>query len=647
MTPVIAIAGTHPTVKFAARELARYLKRATGQAVAVVKEGKAPAGAETLRVGVCGDVGIERPKGVGADRDWVCVRGGILTGSNPRSVLFAVYRYLHELGFRWIRPGSRGEIVPKLDAVIRPGIRIDETPSYRFRTICIEGACSFEHVRDLIDWSAKQGMNGYFLQFELGTWFFKKWYEHHASPYWKGEPFDIPEAEKVVDRVIAELRKRDLYFERVGHGWTCAALGMPGEGWGKEEKIEVPPGKEDWIAEMGGKREWFGGVPLNTNLCYSKPEVRAAITAVIAAYAGHHPEADLVHVWLADGSNNNCECDECRKIRPADLYVDMLNELDEKLTAAGLGTKIVFLIYVDLLWPPKKRRIKNPDRFVLMFAPITRSYASSYLDAKDDGKGMTPFRRNKLDFPRSVVANLAYLGEWQRDFTGPGFVFDYHLIWPLYFDLNNLALSEVLNKDIRSLTKMGLDGLNSCQVQRQGFPHNLLMDVTAQTLWDKKRSFRRILESTFDDAFGADADKVVAFFKAVTKLWLPFFEPVFIPEPDEARIAKGLKNIPKILPLADALRPVVQKNVKSTTGAVQWSWRYLSKYLDLLPTLVAAVEAYLRCGPDVREKFKAVHDFLWRNEKMLHPVIDVEMCYRTQMWRVNEAETSRKERGLS
>ena len=75
---------------------------------------------------------------------------------------------------------------------------------------------------------------------------------------------------------------------------------------------------------------------------------------------------DLLHVWLADGTNNQCECADCAKHLPSDLYVLLLNELDEKFTAAGIDTKIVFLIYVDLLWPPKEYVIKNRDRFLIM-----------------------------------------------------------------------------------------------------------------------------------------------------------------------------------------------------------------------------------------------------------------------------------------
>ena len=37
---------------------------------------------------------------------------GVITGTNPRSVLIGVYRYLNELGCAFIRPGIDNEVIP-------------------------------------------------------------------------------------------------------------------------------------------------------------------------------------------------------------------------------------------------------------------------------------------------------------------------------------------------------------------------------------------------------------------------------------------------------------------------------------------------------------------------------------------------------
>jgi hypothetical protein len=190
MKALIYVTDPHPVIQFAARELARYLRRATGTVVPMVTSpGGVPEGSAVLRLDLCGAT---------ADDDRIRIqpegRGYRLEGANPRSVLFAVYRYLHELGFRWIRPGVRGEIIPRLQGAIRPGIRLDETPAYRYRTICIEGAASCRHITDLIDWMAKQGMNGYFVQFDLThcAEFWERWYTHPDHPYLKKENWDRP-----------------------------------------------------------------------------------------------------------------------------------------------------------------------------------------------------------------------------------------------------------------------------------------------------------------------------------------------------------------------------------------------------------------------------------------------------------------------
>ena len=63
--------------------------------------------------------------------------GGIVTGSNERSVLIAVYRLLYELGCRWVYPGNDGERIPSVifeKELIN--VHVNESPSYRHRRSC-------------------------------------------------------------------------------------------------------------------------------------------------------------------------------------------------------------------------------------------------------------------------------------------------------------------------------------------------------------------------------------------------------------------------------------------------------------------------------------------------------------------------------
>ena len=153
-----------------------------------------------------------------------------------------------------------------------------------------------------------------------------------------------------------------------------------------------------YLAEVNGKRALWEGIPLNTNLCYSQPEVRKLIVNEVVAYLQEHPEVDFLHLWLADESNNNCECDDCQRALPSDFYLQILNELDEALTREKLNNKIVFLVYFDLLWPPrdslKKRGALRDD-----VCPITRTYQHPY-PATMPALPLPPYNRNHLQFPQ-------------------------------------------------------------------------------------------------------------------------------------------------------------------------------------------------------------------------------------------------------
>ena len=616
MKTVICITDPHPVIRFAARELARYLRKATGEVVPIVKEPGTVTDAAVLRLGLLDPA---------ADDDRIRIepegQGYWLGGANLRSVLFAVYRYLHELGFRWVRPGARGEIIPQLDAPVLPGICVDETPAYKYRTICIEGAASQKHVTDLIDWQAKQGMNGYFVQFDLagGSAFWDRWYDHHDNPRLPKEPLDLKKIEKAV---VAAIEKRGMRFESMGHGWIDAVL----------HDEELPPDAKQ-LALLNGKREPGG------HLCYSSYAVRQAMIEKIVDYARTHPNVTELHIWLADGSNNNCECDGCRETRPADWYVLLLNEVDAALTEAGLATKLVFLIYVDLLWPPVEQRLRNPERFVLMFAPITRTYRESLMEARDD-EPMTPYERNKLDFPKGAGENLAYLKAWQGLFHGEGFDFDYHLIWAPYRDLAQFTLARVLHQDIRGLAALGLHGYNSCQNQRQSFPHSLGIDVMARTLWNKRVSFKRIVTETFTDAYGRDGVQAARFFQRISALAEPFFERVHSDNSDPAWIAEGLNNLTKMRALVRRFRKIVRRNRAETSGAVQWSWRYLGIYLEMTDLWIPAVEAFLTHDPECRVRYETLFEYLRKKEVLVHPDLDVFAFIKVAKWYVYEAENA-------
>lgn len=633
--------GSHPAIDFAARELAEYLHKATGLHCKVSSSGKDKNERSDFVLGVCNDMGIAMPENIIMDDDWIFIRADnkkvVLSGSNPRSVLFSVYRYLRESGFQWIRPGLTGEIIPKLRSVFKNGLKINEVPSYQYRTLCIEGSASVEHVVDLIDWETKHGMNGYFIQFDYGTPFFKRWYNHTDNPLWKGKEFTSEDAKNCTQKVIDEVLKRGLRLERMGHGWTCRAIGIDAEGWEKTKNV-LSEDKLQMIAQLNGKRELFQGIPANTNLCYSNTLVRNVITDTIVHYIEIHPENDAIHFWLADGGNNNCECENCMKERVSDFYIYMLNELDEKLSAKNLTTKIVFLIYSDLFWPPVHTKIKNHDRFILMFAPISRSYLSSLYSKKGTKEQVAEYIKNKLQIPKDSVLNVEYLKLWQKMFSGPGVDFDYHILWACYYDLNQITISKTLYKDVQCLSKIGLSGFISCQNQRTAFPHNFLMNVLAETLWDKKKSFKKILVESFKNEYGKDGNLVVEFFAEMSSFWLPFFEPVFIPEPDEKRITQGLKNLSKIRHAADHFKSVIQKNIKKETGARQISWKYLEVYLKMLDFYLPALEAYLKRAPDCRNKFEKYFVELWKQEKNLHHAFDIYSYINALKWRINEAE---------
>ena len=151
-------------IDFAAEELKKYLRMMMPECgdIAISYE---PNATDGFRLGLAEDFELtfdDAKDPVLDDVVHICTdeKGGILAGSNSRSVLFAVYRFLKENGCRWLYPGIDGEYIPVQD--IKP-ISYHHLPSHRLRAQCNEGAESQQCMMETIDFTAKLEMNGYMI----------------------------------------------------------------------------------------------------------------------------------------------------------------------------------------------------------------------------------------------------------------------------------------------------------------------------------------------------------------------------------------------------------------------------------------------------------------------------------------------------
>lgn len=594
------------TLMFAAKELQRYLKMVIDLEIPVMAtEIYTPCdGVIYLGVNLA-----DMPEVADKSRDdAICVDvatfGGVITGTNPRSVLIAVYRFLREKGYKFIRPGK--EDIPEV--VNTDKVYVCEKASYRHRGICMEGGVFQEELCELIDWLPKVAMNEYFVQFQLPRTFFDRWYASD-NPYRTGKELTDEEIKSIVALAEDEINKRGLMYHAVGHGWTSEAFGMEGSSFDPTD-IEPTEKQKSLMAMINGKRELFYKTPLFTNLCYSRQDIRDSVTDNIVDYCEKHPNVDYLHFWLADATNNHCECDECRKNIPSEYYAMMLNDLDRKLTAKGIDTKIVFLLYYDLLWKPVKEKIINQDRFTMMFAPIGRSYSCSY-DANAHGE-MKPFVLNKLEFPHSIGDTLEYLRDWQKDYKGDSFVFDYHHMWDHYYDFAQYRHAQILSEDIKNLGSININGFINCQVHRVFTPSALGMNILSETLWNKEITFDTVAENVLKTEFGDAWKNVRDYLCALSEnsyAKLMRQEEKF----DDSYIDK-IKATQKIL---DEFKPQIEAGLKSTLAE---NWEKLEFHNKLYYMMA---EYVLTFGTDKNDDIaKEVVDYAYKNEEKFKYVFD-------------------------
>lgn len=458
-----------------------------------------------IKLALAADLGLSLPVADPKLDDAIAIfvqgRKGYVAGSNPRSVLIGVYRLLSEWGVRWVRPGKNGTYCPPhTDA---PNLSITEFANKRHRTMCIEGAVSLENVLDMIAWLPKVGMNGYYIQFNDAFIFFDRHYAHRGNPLREAEPFTYETALRYVDIMVKEIKRRGLLLHRMGHGWTCEPFGVPNHGWDPVDPATLPPDYAGHCALVNGVRRVWRDRPIATQLCYSDPFVRKTIAHAVVRYAQEHPETDVIHFWLGDYFNNTCECENCTKYRFSDYATAMLNDITDLLTEKEIDVQVVFICYYNQAHPPIHEKLQHTEKTMLMFAPISRTFAEPFPDGYRT-TDIPPYKVNAFDNPRSVDENLAYLYQWKQYYSGDVVDFDYHLMWDHLLDAGGEGIARVLHDDIQHFDALGINSFISCQLQRNSFPTSIAMTVMAKTLWKRDTDMDAVRKELYAAAFGEE-----------------------------------------------------------------------------------------------------------------------------------------------
>lgn len=593
-------------IDFAAEELKKYLRMMMPECGEVDISFK-PEAKDGFRLGLLEDFGLPNQAEDPVLDDIIHVdttaEGGILAGSNSRSVLFAVYRFLRENGCRWLYPGVDGDYVPIKDI---EGVKYHKKADHRFRGFCNEGSESQTCMLECADYYAKLEMNVYMLEWFIPNGYYNRYYSHlHNETNRVPEPVSDQQILQWKRQCETEISKRGLMFHDIGHGWTSRPFGLPCNNSvdNNFENIVCTEEQKSVLALRNGKREFFRKAPLFTNVCMSQPKVRAAIAKEVAEYAETHRNIDYLHVWLSDGAKNHCECENCQKLRPSDWYLMIMNEIDEELTARKLDTRIVFIAYLDTMFAPETVTITNSKQFSLLYAPISRSYTSSVTQV-DDIPPATPYIRNAWKQPASAKEAFAHLLEWRKTWKGPAFSYEYHFWRHQFLDPGGLALAKRLHEDVRSLQVMGLDGYVEDGSQRSGFPNAFPVYIYAATLMDRECNFDTVAEDYFSHIYGKDWKDVMNILQRMSNAFdFAYMEGEKSKDPAVSDFYDPDRagQLTAISELCAQERALAQKHLNMPTRPQTISWRLLLRHAEYCAFL-----AQLMTEKALGHNFKAV-----------------------------------------
>lgn len=456
-----------PVLQFAAQELARYLERATGQAVPVgrasakhylyvgqIPPGISPAQKQKLRDDLSGlqtDGFLIRT--VGPDL--------LIVGKGSRGTLFGCYAFLERLGFRWFFPGKACEIVPHRNLDWNTRIDFSESPAFRERII-FYWPNNYSSLTDWIDFAAKARLNRVAFHY---TWPGRDWYINLRS------------------RLLPECRKRGLEIEVGGHFLSSF---LP------RTLFKDHP---DWF-----RLNTQGQRVSDYNLNPFSAEALGHLASGAVPYLLAMPEASVFHLWADDIAGGGWSHEPGKEdFTASDQSLLVANDLIRSLRQSLPDARLAFLAYHDTVYPA--RVVKPEPGVVYLYAPRERCYAHALND---------PQCGLNQKYSQALELGLPAFGGENAE------VFEYYVDQILFENLANPPLPEVLSADMRYYHQLGIRGVGALMTNTSEFVTPAVnMFLYPQALWNPQRDLNASLKEYAARYFG-DAS-LAAYFQELSR----------------------------------------------------------------------------------------------------------------------------------
>ncbi len=463
------------TEKFAANELAKYLRGMCGKKLSVTT---IPKPGPTVFIGGTTD-GAKAKNQHLRGKDLEAFYMGltpdhnlVLVGNCDRATLYAVYGFLEKLGCLWPAPGF--DYVPEKTRLTMKSFTEVQVPGFKYRYIrFIPPKIRNEWDKLAIDWAVKQRIN----------------MVHNGSR-------DNPFAPKFPKMLMERGGVRGI--------GSVHSAGMALN----EEIFRKNP---EWLAEISGSRRFFSkankwGVN-RTQPCTSAPGIADFYAEKIIKVFKEHPGIEVFPLTPADGSPF-CQCEKCRSLDSGrewlknypvvtERWLTFVNQVAEKVAKACPGKKIYTTAYQQTMLPPAANGIEPVKNVIVQVVHGgSRKYPLKCIYHHYDG----------CDKNRNF---MKVVNQWVKITPAGVWVYDYYP-HSLFYQMPYIAIDKVI-ADLKILYKTGCDGFEAQSSSRLLGTYLFDLYAMCQTMWNPKANRQVAMDKFFRAMYGPAAPEMEKF----------------------------------------------------------------------------------------------------------------------------------------